>query len=329
LLGANDHFGRADALSLGAWIESTNTSDEVIEYVDALASTVAREHVYFPTATVLSKALRIHQQIQAILQGGRQRLRQSRELLRIDAGLLAHICLLFGDVRRDKLAAAYGGVAMLAANEAGSSSAEAYSAQAQIARWRHRYGEAADLAAQGLASSPPTSVRVLLACQEANAAALAGDVTRSRQALAQAEAASVDTTDEGLLDSAWSCPPGRYALYRLSVALHTGDSTTALHEAEKAETAWTPDQPKPFGTWAHLRIAAGHAHLMSGSLDGAALQIGPVLDLPCDYRLATLTEHMATVEAILRRPHFRGSGEASMLRERMREFNSNRVWGKQ
>jgi transcriptional regulator with XRE-family HTH domain len=326
-LGVTGELGQANALSLGAWIKSTNTSDEIIEYLGTVTSIATRDHVYLPTATVLSKVLRIHQQIRAVLQGGRQRVRQSRDLFRIDAGLLAHICLLFGDIHRDEVARAYGAVAMLAANEAGCTPAEAFSAQAQIARWRHRYTEAADLASRGFACSPPTSIRVLLACQEANAAALAGDVRRARQSLAQAEAAR-DAIEDGL-DSVWSCPPARYALYRLSVALHSGDAKAALSEADVAEAAWVPDQPKPFGTWAHLRIAAGHAHLMSGSVDGAAEQIDPVLKLPSEYRLATLTEHMATIEQLLQSGRFRGSGEAELLRDRIGEFNRNPVWRRQ
>lgn len=327
-LSVTDELGQAGTLSLGEWIRSTNTSDETIEYLGTVTSIATRDHVYLPTATVLTRVLRIHEQIRAVLQGGRQRLRQSRDLFRIDAGLLAHICLLFGDIHRDEIAAAYAAVAMLAANEAGSSPPEAFSAQAQIARWRHRYAEAADLAAHGFACSPPTSLRVLLACQEANAAALAGDVRRARQALTQAEAAQVDAVEEGL-DSVWSCPPARYALYRLSVALHSGDAAAALHEADVAEAAWVPDQPKPFGTWAHLRIAAGHAHLMSGSVDGAAEQIDPVLKLPSEYRLATLTEHMATVDLLLQSRRFHGSGEAARLREQIGEFNRDPVWRKQ
>jgi transcriptional regulator with XRE-family HTH domain len=320
--------GRDEALSLSAWIKSTNTTDELVEYLGSMASIATRDHVYLPPPTVLTKVLRLHQQIQVALQGGKQRLRQSRDLFRIDASLLAHISLLFGDIHRDDAAAAYGEVAILAASEAGCSPAEAFSAQAQIARWRHRYTEAADLASRGYVSSPATSIRVLLACQEANASALAGDTMRAKLALDQAEAARVDPIEEGL-DSVWSCPPARYGLYRLSVALHSGDASTALREADVAEAAWPAEQPKPFGTWAHLRIAAGHAHLMSGSVDGAAEQIRPVLDLRSEYRLATLTEHMATIQRMLLDRRFRGSREAARLRERIHEFNRSPVWSKQ
>jgi hypothetical protein len=73
-----------------------------------------------------------------------------------------------------------------------------------------------------------------------------------------------------------------------------------------AEADWVPDQPKLFGTWSHVRIAAGHAHLISGSVDGAAEQISPVLELASEYRLATLTEHMVTIHHRLLDRRFRG-----------------------
>jgi transcriptional regulator with XRE-family HTH domain len=308
--------GVADALSLTAWMRSTNTSDAAIEYLSAVTSAAAQDHTHQPPRVVLAKVLRIHWQIQALLQRGRQRLGQSRELFRIDAELLAHVCLLLGDVHRDEAAAAYGAAAMLAAEEGGFSPAEALSAQAQIARWRHRYTDAADLAAEGYASSPQTSIRVLLACQEANAAALAGDSMRAHQALARAEAIRVDDD----VYSAWSCPPARHALYRLGVALHSGDPARALHEATTAEAAWVTAQPRAFGSWAHTRIAAGIAHLLLTSLDGAVEQITPVFDLSIEYRLATLTEHLATVDLLLRRRCFRGASQTTHLRDRIAEF---------
>jgi hypothetical protein len=312
----HEHADPEDVLDFISWITSTNTSDDAIAYLDAATSEAAREHTYQPPTTVLSKVLRIHGQIQVVLNGGRQLVRQSRELLRIDAELLAHACLLLGDVHRDEPAAAYGEAAILAANEAGSSPAVAFSARAQIARWRHCYTDAADLAARGFACSPPTSLRVLLACQEANAAALTRDPQRARDALARAEAADVDE----MSDSAWSCPPARHALYRLGVALHSGDPNGALHEAAAADAAWSPGHPRPFGTWAHRRIAAGIAHLMLASVDGASEQIGPVLTLPNEFRLATLMAHLATVDTLLQQRRFRGAREATYLRDQIADF---------
>lgn len=312
----HEHDELKDVLNFIAWVTSTNTSEDAIAYLDAATLEAARDHTYQPPATVLTKVLRIHGQIRTILKGGRQVVRQGRELLRIDAELLAHACLLFGDVHRNELAAAYGEAAILAAGEAGSSPAAAFSARAQIARWRHCYADAADLAAQGFACSPPTSLRVLLACQEANAAALTRDVRRARDALSRADAAFVDETS----DSAWSCPPARHALYRLGVALHSGDPKEALHEAVAADAAWSPGHPRPFGTWAHARIAAGIAHLMLASVDGASEQISPVLALPNEFRLATLMAHLATVDTLLQQRRVRGAREATSLRDQIAHF---------
>jgi hypothetical protein len=305
-----------DAQLLAAWIESSNTSDDAIQYLTVLTLGAARDHTRQPTAPVIANVQRMHRHVQALLQGGRQKLRQSRELFRIDAQLLAHLCLLLGDLRRNDAALAYGAASLLAADEAGSSPAEAFSAQAQIARWRHRYTDAADLAAAGYASSPPTSLRVLLACQEANASALAGDAKRARQALARAEAADVADATE----SAWTCPPARHALYRLAVALHTGDPSEALHEAAIARAAWAPGKPPPFGTSGHTRIAAGIAYLKLGVVDAAVQQVAPVLELPDQYRLATVTEHMTVFDALLHEPHLRDSSDAEHLREQIAEY---------
>jgi hypothetical protein len=68
-----------------------------------------------------------------------------------------------------------------------------------------RFASSADLARQGYDCSPATPIRVLLASQEANAAAFLGDVHRARAALLRAERASEAVQpDSGV--SAWSCP---------------------------------------------------------------------------------------------------------------------------
>lgn len=78
------------------------------------------------------------------------------------------------------------------------------------ARWRLHFADSADLVHQGFEDSPATPICVLLACQEANAAALLGDLRRAREAMnrAQETADGPVTPDSGL--AAWSCPrPGK------------------------------------------------------------------------------------------------------------------------
>lgn len=307
----------ADARNVIAWVESTNISDDVIDYLAKATFKAAEDHISVPPAVMLSRVRQLHAMVTTLLQGGRQRIRQTRELLRLDAELLAHLCQLLGDVQRDWAAFACGQAAMVLADEAGSSPATVFSAQAQIARWRHRHAEAADLAAEGFKRYAPAPLRVLLACQEATAAAAAGQARRAHAAIARAEA-----IDDGHAapDSAWSCPPARQALYRLGVELNLGHPREVLHQAAEARPLWKGDPPHAFGTWAHYQIVVANAHLMLGSADGATERIAPVLSLPSEYRLSTLVEHMTTIDTLLRQQRFNGSADTAGIRAQLAEF---------
>jgi hypothetical protein len=62
-----------------------------------------------------------------------------------------------------------------------------------------------------------------------------------------------------------------------------------------------------YGTWGQIQIGAGIAHLRAAELEGAAEMFGPVLGLPLDRRLATLTGRLESVTPMLRAPaHRRG-----------------------
>ncbi len=308
---------KADARSVIAWVESTNTSDDAISYFAQAISRTAEEHASLPPATLLLKVQQLHTMIRALLEGGRQRQSQASELLCLDADLLAHLCQLLGDVHRDQAASAYAQASMALANEAGAGPARAFSAQAQIARWRGRYTEAADLAAIGSRRNPPVHLRTLLAYQEADAAAVSGQVRRARTLLERA-----DSMDDGSTSySAWSCPPGRRALFRMGVALNLGDAHGALRQAAEAEPAWQRERSRAFGTWAHFQITAAKAHTTLASIDGATDQVAPVLDLPREYRISTLVGHMATLDSLLLRQRFRNSRGVVALRERLRHFS--------
>lgn len=305
----------ADARNVIAWVESTSTADDTIDYLALATAKAAEDHTRLPPAAMLPQVRQLHAMVQTLLHRGRQRLHQTRDLLRLDAELLAHMCQLLGDVHRDQAASACGQAALVLADEAGSSPAAALSAQAQVARWHHRCVEAADLAAEGFTSSSSASLRVLLACQEANAAAAAGQARRARAAIARAEA-----SERAVADSAWSCPPARYALYRVGVALNLGDPKEALRQAAEAESLWQGNPPRAFGTWSHFQIAVAKAHLMLGSVDGAAQHIAPVLSLPPEYRLSTVVEHVSAVDALLRQRRFSGSTQAAAVHEQLAQF---------
>ena len=226
--------------SLTEWLTATSTSDRAIGDLDEAVAALARAHPHRAPAPLLTEAGHLQAGIQHLLRDGRLRHRQERELLRINGDLLAHMSLLFSDLDRGQSAREYGNAALLFLREAAATEAPAWYVLAKIARWRHHYTEAADLAAQGLEHSAADPMRVQLAWYEANAAALAGDVTRARTAMRQAEqaAAALPTLEHGIL--AVGIPGDRMTIFRVSVALHTGDTDSALRDAAAADATWSP-----------------------------------------------------------------------------------------
>ena len=321
-----------DAASLTAWIAASNTTDDAIENLDEARAALAESHTRLPPGPVLADVSRIHRQVQALLHSGRQHPRQTRELFRIDAAVLAHASLLLDDIRSDASARAHGTVAALCAEEAGCSPALAFSARAKTARWDGvrrdpragaRYlKRSADLARQGYECASRSPVGVLLASQEASAAALLGDADRARRALRDAHdtAAVLPSADPGL--STWSCPRPRQALYALSVALHLGDPDGALRAADMADAGWAAGEPWLYGVWSLIRAGAGTAHVMKGDLDAAGSQSGAILNLDPPFRIATITGYLADMDLLLARRRFANDPKAGNLREHIRVFTA-------
>jgi hypothetical protein len=300
-----------DAASLAAWMESTNTSDDALAYLADAADSLAERHPVLAPRDALERVLEVHRRAHSLLQG-KQRVSQRRALFGIQAQLLAHVCLLLGDLQETGVAARYGDLAEAAATEGGVSPAYAFSARAQAARWEDRYAEAAVLAAAGSEVCSSATLRALLACQEANAAALAGDRQRALAALDRAASGWCPATE-----SAWSLPESRFAAYRVSVFLHLGDPAGALREAQAAEP------PRSAATRAHLLVSLALAHLMLGSADAAASAVEPVFAVPGEYRVATVVSHLAAMDRLLRRRRFAGSAAALQVRERIRDFTAS------
>ncbi|WP_327586203.1 hypothetical protein OHA25_03640 [Nonomuraea sp. NBC_00507] len=313
-----------DAIEHAAWIEQSNVGDSTVAMIDETRYHLAERHTLTPPEPMLAEVLRLHRQVTALLRGGKQRLRQTRELFRIDADLLAHTCILLGDLYDDESAVVHGRTAVLSAQEAGASEAAALSAQARTERWRRRYAASADAARRGYQCSPATPLRVLLASQEANAASLLGDFTRAREALQRAEETAESVADDSGV-TPWSCPPSRRALYALSVALQARDPVAALQAATAADDAWANGAPWVAGTWAQVRFGAGIAYVMMGDLDAAAEQVTPAMSLPPEHRLSTITNYLVRMDAQLAAPRFRGSDIVTTLREQISMFNSARA----
>jgi hypothetical protein len=311
----------ADIEDLLAQLIATGVGEEAIRQLEQASICLAESHTQVPARKLLSQVMPLHKRARAFLDG-KLRLSQRRELYRIESQLLSHACLLLGDLNENDLAERYGHAGLALAQEAGSDQAVAMTALAKTFRWQKRLTESMDMARRGFACSPDTPIRVQLASQEANAAALLGDVGRTRDALARAErAAEVVSADSGL--SAWSFPIARRAVFAQSVATQIGDAAAMLQAAEVADAAWSAGAPKVSANWAQIRVGAAIAHLMNGSLDGAVAEVVPVLGLPPNMRVATVTAYTDKLSRRLEHPQYREATGVSELKEHLAHFKAD------
>jgi hypothetical protein len=256
------------------------------------AARLAGKHAQAPPAEVLAEVCQVQASVQEMLRGG-LRHRQERELLRVNGDLLAHMSLLLSDLGDDAGGEEYGNAALLYQREAGASEVTAWYVLAKTARWRHQYALAADRAGQGLEHSSLDAMRAQLACYEANASALLGDTARARRAMSLAEETVAALLPGQMTLSPWLFPEERMAIFRVSVALGTGNLDGALAVAATWETDRTARRPHVQAAWAQIRIGAAIAQLRKDALDGAAEEVAPMLALPPEFRIATVTGWLA------------------------------------
>lgn len=324
--GAVDRLlGTEDPGSLTGWLTATSVSDEAVAGLDQAAAGLAESHAQAAPVVVLAEARQIQASAQGLLRAGRIRHRQATELLRINGTLLAHISLLLSDLGDDAAGEDYGNASLLYLREAGASEAPAWYVLAKIARWRHEYAQAADLARAGLDHIGRDPMRVELACYEANTAALADDPGRAMSAMRLADETAASLPPGRMTLSPWSFPDERMAIFRISVALRTGDPKRALACA----AAWDPDavppRPHVIAAWAQIRVAAAIARLATDELEGAVEEVAPVLELAPEFRIATVTGWLDDLRRQLGAYQYVGNPLAASLREQICGFISAAV----
>ena len=67
------------------------------------------------------------------------------------------------------------------------------------------------------------------------------------------------------------------------------------------------------------------AYLLKDSLDGAVAQLAPVLELPPEMRIRTVTGYLQEIEEMLAAPRFDGSALGVGVRRQIVEFNASTV----
>ena len=114
----------------------------------------------------------------------------------------------------------------------------------------------------------------------------------------------------------FGCGKARLANYLMGVHLRAGEVSAVLQVADSAAVC-EPGEVVGYGTRGQIQIGAGVAYLRGrGIWEGAADRLGPVLALPVDQRLATLTDRLGAVRPpTLAAPRFGTERKAHALAE--------------
>ena len=235
----------------------------------------------------------------------------------VGARCCAFLGIALGDLGQQVEAATYAQTALILAEESADPGAiaVALSALSKVAFWDGQHRHAANLAARGYSLAQPADpIRVLLACQEADAS----PVPRAREALALASSAleGTEVHDSGL----FSCGGVRLAAYTGTLRLREGDFTGVIAAVMDADTAIRNGEDQPFGSFMQTQISAALAMLATGDAEQAAIRLAQVFDLPADMRLATFNGKLSHAAALASAAPYRGSPAARGIAEQVRVY---------
>lgn len=104
--------------------------------------------------------------------------------------------------------------------------------------------------------------------------------------------------------------------------LQTGDPDGALAAAAGWDPGAMPGRPRNPAALAQIQAGAAIAHLAKDALDGAAEQVAPVLELPPEFRITTVTGWLADLGRRLSASRYARSPIAVGLRQQIRDFTT-------
>jgi transcriptional regulator with XRE-family HTH domain len=305
------------AVDIGQWAEMTNVGTGTVEQLDEAIHAIARDYLVFPPEPLIARAAEVSRRVFGLLRE-HQRLRHTRDLYVIGAKSCAFLSWAAGDLGQFSAAAAQGRAALILAGEAEHPGVRALAlcALSKAAFWEARRESARDLARAGYECAPANSTRVLLACQEADATGPAD----AREAMGRAVQAHGEVACADDLGGVFGCGEVRLANYLMGVYLRAGKIDAVLEVAAGAAAEAEAGEPIGYGTRGQIQIGAGIAHVRSGDVEGAAEMFGPVLGMPPDLRLATLTSRLGPVAGTLLGPAYRQARTASALAEQISAY---------
>ncbi|RLV64284.1 hypothetical protein STAN_7104 [Streptomyces sp. CBMAI 2042] len=320
---------RARDFALGA--EQGQLGDETLGYLQDEARRITEQYPRVPLPTLFDDLAAAQGDAFRLIEGGRARPSQMRQLHVMATLLSWHMAKACHDLGDESSAMMHARAAGVSAEQAEhpALSALVHGLKSLISYWSGRSEDALFHARRGAAEYQQVhgTVSVWLPSLEARAAALLGDAAGATAAVEQAarrrEAVEPDDLDElgGLL----TFPPQKELYYRVETQVllgHGATGTATGAAAEQAVAAFSdPDAPYwAFGDEAGARCNLAVVRLHDDELDGTVNALRPVLDLPPAQRNRGIVVSAQRVHRALGHSPARTSHLARQLREEITQY---------
>lgn len=314
---ASEHAGKA---------ESTNMGASTLDQLDADVARIANDYVHTPPMPMMVEMLRVRRRVYRLLEGHQRPADTSNLYLLAGtlSGLLANASTDLGylDPAGEQIRAAWA-----YAELCGHNGLRAWSRgmHALIEYWSERPRRAVQLARGGQEYADSVTAKVRLCNIEARIWSKIGSAEDAEGCIRAADDARGGSGTDSLHDGVggvFGFPDAKGMYYAGATYIHLGMAEPALVATRNAIELYAggPSRERSYGAEALARVDSAAAHLINGSLDGAAEALVPVLDLDEDKRIAQLEERLNGVRRRIGAPAFSGVPAARSLDERIEEF---------
>ncbi|MEV5847414.1 hypothetical protein AB0M32_36170 [Streptomyces sp. NPDC051985] len=303
--------------------------EDTLGLLDDEVQRLITEYPRQPLSTIWPDLLETHDQVFRLLDGGRVRPSQLRDLYAKAAMLSFLVAKGFNDMEDPSQAITMTRVAAACARDAEHDGLIALTLglKSLIAYWADRPEDAYHFASQGAetASDERGTVGLWLLGLKARAAAVLGDeeTVSATNGLAYARRDHVTPDDLDALGGLFTYAPEKQLYYTVEAGalLGQGDARLAA-EAEQAVRGFSDptDSNWAFGDLAGAQCNLSLVRLHAGDVDGAAEAIRPVLELPASHRNNGIVVSAQRVRASLMRSPVRTAVTARDLSAEIEAF---------
>jgi transcriptional regulator with XRE-family HTH domain len=314
----------AQAAAFAVWWEATSVGPHGAEVILAELRRLAGDYLTGEPDPVLVSLEGLRDNVFDLLR------RHQSPMIARDLHLAAgYTCVLLawlgGDLGQLGAASTHARAGGLFADTSGSTELQAWvqAVRSKTAFWSGEYRDAVDQANHGLAVAPATGVRVLLAAQVADAWATLGAEQLARAALTEVAAAREAQTDGDTVGGLLSCTQAREANYLSGVYQQLGAPDQAVATAGQALSLSQAQPVRSYATEAQIRLNLVDVFLDLDDLDAAADAFQPVLGLPPERRLHTLTSRVGRFAGPLAASRFAGNQTVQALRQQIASFTGD------